>query len=211
MRRQFSQTFPRTVETCIANWAWLTRPGNWLKRPSPRLLHELGARRRGVLVHTFRLAPMSRGILILTFVLLALPVAFLGKAVLGDIRFVLPGALLVAIYAWVWLRFRPSLFVVHPGALEMIWPLKRRQMRRAEISDVRLIDKGELRREIGWGMRVGAGGLWGGFGWLWTARRGIVQMYISRTDGFVWIERGDQRPWLITPERPEAFVRALSS
>jgi hypothetical protein len=60
-------------------------------------------------------------------------------------------------------------------------------------------------------MRVGAGGLWGGFGWLWTQRRGIVQMYISRTDGFVWIERIGDRPWLITPDEPEKFVRALSS
>lgn len=76
---------------------------------------------------------------------------------------------------------------------------------------MRLIDKGELQREIGWGMRVGAGGLWGGFGWLWTQRRGIVQMYISRTDGFVWIERISGQPWLITPDEPESFVRALSS
>ncbi len=123
----------------------------------------------------------------------------------------IPGLLLVAIYAWVWLRFRPTLFVVRPGVLEVIWPLKRRQIRREEIADVRLIDKGELRQQVGWGMRVGAGGLWGGFGWLWTARRGIVQMYISRTDGFVWIERVDERPWLITPEHPEAFIRSLSS
>jgi len=35
-------------------------------------------------------------------------------------------------------------------------------------------------------------------------------MYISRTDGLVWIERRGDRPWLITPERPAAFVRALS-
>jgi hypothetical protein len=33
--------------------------------------------------------------------------------------------------------------------------------------------------EVGWSMRVGAGGLWGGFGWLWTERRGIVQMYFQ--------------------------------
>jgi hypothetical protein len=26
----------------------------------------------------------------------------------------------------------------------------------------------------------------------------------------VWIERGGERPWLITPERPEAFVSALA-
>jgi hypothetical protein len=56
---------------------------------------------------------------------------------------------------------------------------------------------------------VGAGGLWGGFGWLWTERRGIAQMYVSRTEGLVWIERRGGRPWLITPEEPEAFVRAL--
>ncbi len=93
----------------------------------------------------------------------------------------------------------------------MIWPLKRRQLRREDISDVRLIGKRDLRREIGWGMRVGAGGLWGGFGWLWTRRRGIVQMYISCTDRFVWIERSCKRPWLITPEQPEAFVRALAN
>jgi hypothetical protein len=41
-------------------------------------------------------------------------------------------------------------------------------------------------------------------------RRGIVQMCISRTDQFVWIERKNGRRWLITPEEPEAFVRAVS-
>jgi hypothetical protein len=35
-------------------------------------------------------------------------------------------------------------------------------------------------------------------------------MYVTRTDRFVWIERAGGRPWLITPEQPEAFVRALS-
>jgi len=34
-------------------------------------------------------------------------------------------------------------------------------------------------------------------------------MYVSRTDGFVWIERAGERSWLITPERPKAFVRAM--
>jgi len=60
-------------------------------------------------------------------------------------------------------------------------------------------------------MRVGAGGLWGAFGWLWTTKRGTVQMYISRTDNFVWIERRSERPWLITPERPEQFVAAMTA
>ena len=161
-------------------------------------------------VKSFRLAPMSPLILLLTLGLLVLPLAFLASAVYGTALFVVPALFVVAIYAWVWLRFRPTLFVIHPGVLEVIWPLKRRQIRREDISAVRLIDSQELRRDVGWCMRVGAGGLWGGFGWLWTQRRGIVQMYISRTDGFVWIECVSNWPWLITPEQPEAFVRALS-
>ena len=146
-------------------------------------------------VRRFRLAPMSPLILWLTLGLLAAPVAVLMSALFWKLMLVIPGLLLGAIYAWVWLRFRPTSFVVHSGALEVIWPLKRRQ----------------LRREVGWAVRVGAGGLWGAFGWLWTQRRGIVQMYVSRTDGFVWIERIRDRPWVITPENSEAFVRALSS
>lgn len=162
-------------------------------------------------VKTFRLAPMSRLILALTLGMLALPLAFVAGAAFWRWPFGVPGLLLVAIYSWVWLRFRPTLFVVRPGILEVVWPLKRRQIRRDAISNVRLIDRRTLRAELGWCMRVGAGVLWGGFGWLWTARRGVVQMYISRTDGLVWIECVKDRPWLITPEEPEAFVRALSS
>jgi len=161
-------------------------------------------------VTSFRLAPMSPVIRSLTLFLLALPVIFFAIAASGTRLLEVPGFLLVALYAWVWLRFRPSRFVVHPDALEIRWPLKRRRIPRREIAIVRLIEPAEMWRDIGWGMRVGAGGLWGGFGWLWTKRRGIVQMYISRTDRFVWIERGTGRPWLITPEEPEAFVRALS-
>jgi hypothetical protein len=162
-------------------------------------------------VNVFPLAPMSPLIRTLTLGLLLLPLAFLASAAFGGSFLTIPGLLLVALYAWVWLRFRPSRFVVSPDALEILWPLKRRRIPRQDIASVRLIDKEALRREIGWGARVGAGGLWGGFGWLWTKRRGIVQMYVSRTDRFVWIERASDRPWLITPDQPESFVRALSS
>jgi hypothetical protein len=153
---------------------------------------------------------MSPLILLLTLGLLVLPGVFLASAVYGTALFVAPALFMVVTYAWVWLRFRPTLFVIHPDLLEVIWPLKRRHIRREDIAAVRLIDSRELRRDVGWCMRVGAGGLWGGFGWLWTQRHGIVQMYISRTDGLVWIECVSNRPWLITPEQPEAFVRALS-
>jgi hypothetical protein len=153
---------------------------------------------------------MSALILVLTLFLLALPVVFLALSATRGSWLALPALLLLGIYAWVWLWFRPARFEVHPGVLEVIWPLRRRQLRREEISEVKHIDRGELRRRTGWGMRVGAGGLWGGFGWLLTEKRGVVQMYVSRTDDFVWIERSGERPWLITPEHPATFVRVLS-
>jgi hypothetical protein len=145
----------------------------------------------------------------LTLVMAALPVVFLVAGIVGARALLIPAMLVLLIYAWVWARFRPTAFVVHPDRLEVIWPLKRRRIPRGEISSVRVVDRRVLRQDVGWGMRVGAGGLWGGFGWLWTSRRGIVQMYVSRLDRFVWIERGRERPWLITPERPEEFVRSL--
>jgi len=160
---------------------------------------------------TFRLAPMSPAILVLTVVLLALPLAFLGLAPLWTPLLLGPAVFILTIYAWIWLRYRPTAFVVHPRALEVTWPLRRREIPRADISAVRVIDRQTLRREAGWGVRVGAGGLFGGFDYLWTTNRGLVRMYVSRTDRFVWIERKSDRPWLITPDQPDAFVRAMAA
>jgi len=162
------------------------------------------------MVKRFRLAPMSPLILTLTLVLLALPAAFLVISLSGTRLLAVPGLFLIITYAWVWMRFGPSWFVVHPQGLEVIWPLKRRFLPCEAITNARLVDGQTLRKEVGWAMRIGAGGLWGGFGWLWTRHRGLVQMYVSRTDGFVWISRRNGRPWLITPENPDIFIRALS-
>jgi len=159
---------------------------------------------------SFRLARMSPLMLIPTLFFLAAPPALLVVALLGRPQLWAAALVLLATDAWVWLRFRPSRFTVQESGLEVTWPLKCRHLPRESIVNARVIDRQGLKREIGWGMRVGAGGIWGGFGWLWTTRRGVVRMYISRTDGFVWIERAGARPWLLTPEEPEEFVRALS-
>ncbi len=153
---------------------------------------------------------MSPLIRAFTIFLLALPVALLVATLLGTHQLAIPAVFVAAIHSWVWLRFRPREFVVHGETLEVIWPLKWREVSRDSITEIRVIDRLALRKEIGWGVRIGAGGLWGAFGWLWTTKRGIVQMYVSRTDCFVWIERDGKRPWLITPENPQQFVRALS-
>ena len=160
-------------------------------------------------MQAFALAPMSAFIRWLTLILLALPAAFIGSALIGPSVLFWPGIVLIALYAWVWVRFRPTRFDVGPDAIDVRWPLKHRRIARASIQSVRRVDGAELRALVGAGMRIGVGGLWGGFGWLWTTHRGIAQMYVSRTDGYVWIERGKERPWLITPDDPDGFVRAL--
>lgn len=159
---------------------------------------------------SFRLAPMSPPVLALTVVLLPLPLVFLVLAALWTRLLLGPAIFILAIYAWIWLLSRPTAFVVHPRILEVTWPLKRQEIPRDDIRAVRVIDRQALRRETGRGMRVGAGGRFGAFGYLWTTNRGLVRMLVSRTDHFVWIERRSERPWLITPDQPDAFVRALA-
>lgn len=161
--------------------------------------------------YSLRLAPMSPLISVLTIILLALPIGFALSAVLWIEQFAIPAGALIAIYAWVWLRFRPSAFTIRGSGLEVVWPLKRREIQMADITDVRVMDSTDLGDEIGWRIRIGAGGLWGVFGWLKTGRRGIVQTYITRFDRMVWIECGSGRPWLITPDEPDDFASRLLS
>lgn len=111
---------------------------------------------------TFRLAPMSPIIRSITMLLLTLPLGFLVAALGGAWIHVLPCFIVLPLYGWIWLRFRPSSFVVTDQSLNVIWPLKRQEIPRETISTVRLLDREELKQEIGWSLRVGAGGLGGG-------------------------------------------------
>src|SRR5215831_15565109 len=120
----------------------------------------------------FPLAGMDPLIWMLTVGLLLLPVIFFATVVFGGSPLLIPGALIVALYAWTWLRMRPTRFVVSPAGLEVVWPLKRSRILCHEIASVRTIDAPALKREVGLAARVGVGGLWGAFGWLWSRRRG---------------------------------------
>jgi hypothetical protein len=57
-------------------------------------------------------------------------------------------------------------------------------------------------------MRIGAGGLWGGFGLLKTERE-TFSMWISRTDELVIVRLRGARSLLVTPEDPRRFVASL--
>ena len=89
-----------------------------------------------------------------------------------------------------------------------MWPLRARTIPAREIVEAAVLSREAFRREFGWGMRIGAGGLWGGVGWLYAAR-GKLELYISRTDRLVLVRLRSRRPLLMTPEADERFVDAL--
>lgn len=162
-------------------------------------------------VRSFPLAPMSRVIAFLTVALWALPVLFLVLAAAGAAHWFLgaTGVGLGVLFGAIWLWWRPARFVLGAAGLEVRFPGRQMTVPAGDVTGVRTLAAADFRREFGFALRVGVGGLWGGFGWLWTRRGGWVEFYISRTDGFVLVERRDGTPLLLTPEDPEDFVEAL--
>src|SRR5262249_14127550 len=122
----------------------------------------------------FELAPMSRGIRALTIALLALPLLFAALAVLRPVRVVMLGAALCmrGLFAAVWLLGRPPAFDLTDEGLRIRFPLRTRLVPAREIASVRALAVRTFRDEFGLAMRIGVGGLWGAFGWLWTKERG---------------------------------------
>ncbi len=160
----------------------------------------------------FALAPMSPLIRGLTVVALLVPVGLLGAGLLvpGAASLLVPvTAAVVAIYLGVWFGLRPSGFEASEAGLAIEFPWRRVEVARSELAHAELIAAADLRPRIGFALRVGAGGLFGGFGWLWSRKRGWIDLYVSRVDRFVWVERRAGPPLLLTPDPPEAFVDAL--
>ena len=148
----------------------------------------------------------------MTGVGLAMPLGLLGAAALGDPpardAVVAVVACVAAVYAHVWLVWRPTCFEVDVGVLRIVWPVRTREIPRRLIGDVRAMTAAELRARYGFGVRIGAGGLWGGFGLYWT-RTTTFSFWVSRTDRMVVVEVTGARPLLVTPEDPERFVAML--
>lgn len=160
----------------------------------------------------FSIAPMSSIIRAFTLALLGLPVVFLVLYFMhADAWPLLPTAgFLALVYASVWFFGRPSQFEVDPTALTIRWPVRSRRIARGEIRGASIVTGRDLRGKLGFTVRIGAGGLFGVFGWLWTPRRGLVDIYTSRADRMVAVERTNGRLMLLSPGDPEAFVSALS-
>jgi hypothetical protein len=117
---------------------------------------------------TFRLAPMSPALRVLTWVLLALPCvmaygAWVAPAPASTILYATT-AFMVLVYASVWFVFRPTRFEVDATTLRIVWPVRTREIPRDIIEHVSVVRADDFRSEYGMGMRVGAGGLWAASG-----------------------------------------------
>jgi len=157
----------------------------------------------------FPLAKMSPLIAILTAVILPLPIWFFwGAARSGFDVMSWTGWFVVALWVWLYTRWRPTGFDLDGEGLTVAFPLGSKRTSWADIEGAAPTDRKALQARFGKLLRVGAGGLWGGFGWLWSGG-GWVEFYISRMDGYVLIERRGKLPLLITPRDPEGFLRAL--
>jgi hypothetical protein len=155
---------------------------------------------------------MSAGLRVVTWTVFVVPALFLFLALLtqppaNKVFFVL--FLVVGlIYASVWFIWRPSRFEADARLLRIVWPVRAREIPRGDIERAQILDLRSFRDEYGNGMRIGAGGLWGGFGLLKT-RKATFSMWISRTDPLVIVWLHQARPLLLTPENPERFVEML--
>jgi hypothetical protein len=162
----------------------------------------------------FRLAPMSGLMRGLTCFLMLVPMALLAAPVLDPRLFPLRlmGGAFALGYAFIWLYMRPSAFVVGPEGLDIRWPLRRRRIPRANLLGASEVGPEDLSREFGLLLRVGVGGLWGGFGLAWSSRGEHLSLYVSRhADGLVLVRGQGVRSLLLTPERPADFAAALAS
>jgi hypothetical protein len=160
-------------------------------------------------VERFRLAPMSGIILSLTIALFFLPLAFFGAAVWSRGTPLLIGGVFVSlIYLLVWLYFRPTRFELSAETFTIVWPIRRYRVNLSDLRDAEMLSGREFKIRYGRAFRIGAGGLWGGFG-LMLIRGGRLRFYISRLDGYVLVHARVGRSLLITPERPAEFVRRL--
>lgn len=153
------------------------------------------------------MSPLIRWFTI-AFVLLPLVFVFAAQFAHATALYI-PAVLVLALYAAVWLFIRPTRFELTGDALVIVFPAWTRTVSAADGLSARLLDMKQFREEFGLPLRIGVGGLWGGFGWLWTTRRGRVEFYISRMDGLVLIERERGGPILITPESPQMMVDAI--
>ncbi len=135
--------------------------------------------------------------------LLALTVSVIFDVGYGVFPLIFVGA--AAVYEGVCLFLRPDHFRILPDGLRIGWAFRHRLLGRQQIQGVRMVSAAESGR-LGVPHNLGVLGF---FGRTRSERLGPVEAYITEKEAMVLIERRNDRPLLITPERPGVFVEIL--
>jgi hypothetical protein len=149
----------------------------------------------------------------LTLTLLALPVLLWGLSVLGSSAAggtAMTGVGLCLLYMGVWLAARPSRYELGEEGITMVFPIWRRTVPWSSVRGTRSFAGDAFGREVGRGVRVGSGGLFGSFGWLVTSI-GTLEMYISRRSDLVLVECEGRKGLLVSPSDASGFAKAVQS
>ena len=156
---------------------------------------------------------MSWAVRLLTDLVLSLPliiaVAGVARARSAAVALYIAGGLAL-MYVLVFLWSRPFAYAIEGSTLAVHRPLRTTRVPLGDVVSVTLLSTAEFKQAYGLAVRIGVGGLWGVFGWLWTSRRGLVDVCTTRHDWMVSIERTGGRPLLISPASPQEFVSYLS-
>jgi hypothetical protein len=158
---------------------------------------------------TFQLAPMDGLIRGLTAIIVGVGVVLVALS-RGHGPLWLPGALVLVLSAAVYVVWRPSAFEVGDRALTLRFPVRSKTITLSGLASAQRLDRAGFRQRFGAALRVGVGGLFGGFGWLWTSK-GWVEMDISRSDDLVLLEWRGRMPLLLTPVEADAFLAAVKA
>ncbi len=117
-------------------------------------------------------------------------------------------ASLVFVFLLMWAVYRPLRIEISEAGVRICWAV-RKTLIRAE--DIKAVCPGDGER-VGHIYRIaGMGGVGGTFGLCRSRELGFVSVYATRRDGAVLIERTEGRPFLITSDQPEAFIKAVST
>jgi len=155
---------------------------------------------------------MAVAFILMSGVVLAIPVIFLLIGLTNPMlrtTFVGTAAMVVVGSAGVWFFYKPTAFELDDDALVLRFPLRTIAIPRSDVVSARVLSRADLREVLGFAVRVGVGGLFGVFGWLWSTKRSWVQIYATSVDGWVLVERRVGRPLLLSAKDGAGFALAV--
>ncbi len=119
-------------------------------------------------------------------------------------RFSWPAALFLLAVALVTYGVSPRGFSLSPEGLRIHRPFGAHVLPFDKVRSARRAQPNEL-----CGLRTfGSGGMFGFFGWFWSRKLGHYRAYVTNRRKMVLVEA--ERPYLLSPERPDDFLGALS-